>query len=322
MSSPPPVIYVAGSGRSGSTLLERTLGEPAGFVNVGELIDLFRRVAPNGERCGCGLPFAACEFWARVGQQALSGWAPAEVDAVRHLQGRVGRQRHLPRLLAPGLGGAEFRADVQAYGEFYRGLYAAIAQAAGAGYIVDASKWPSQALALHRAGLDVRVIHLVRDIRGVAYSLGKAQVARPHAVAGADVMWHVGPASASARWLACQSETDLLRRCGMRVTRMRYEDFVREPRACVATALTRLGVPAADQRLDHIQGQRVILGPSHGLSGNPSRFQAGDVVLSPDEAWRAQMSRRDRALVTAIALPQLLRHGRAAGRTAAPAGTR
>jgi hypothetical protein len=132
-------------------------------------------------------------------------------------------------------------------------------------------------------------------------------------------MWHVGPASASARWLACQTEADQLRRCGMRVTRMRYEDFVRDPASCVATALTALGVQASDQHLDHIQGQRLALGPSHGLSGNPSRFQAGDIVLRPDEAWRVQMPRRDRALVTALGLPQLLRHRRAPGPAAAPA---
>jgi hypothetical protein len=31
-----PVIYIAGSGRCGSTLLERVLGEIPGYVNVGE----------------------------------------------------------------------------------------------------------------------------------------------------------------------------------------------------------------------------------------------------------------------------------------------
>ena len=50
----PIVVYIAGSGRSGSTLLERALGEIPGFVNVGELIDLYRRVADHGELCGCG----------------------------------------------------------------------------------------------------------------------------------------------------------------------------------------------------------------------------------------------------------------------------
>ena len=40
------------------------LGEIPGFVNVGELIDLFRREASRARRCGCGRPFAECDFWA------------------------------------------------------------------------------------------------------------------------------------------------------------------------------------------------------------------------------------------------------------------
>ena len=70
----PTVIYIAGSGRSGSTLLERVLGGMPGAVNVGELIDLFRRTAPRGERCGCGLAFADCPFWTGVGKRAFDGW--------------------------------------------------------------------------------------------------------------------------------------------------------------------------------------------------------------------------------------------------------
>ena len=195
-----------GSGRSGSTLLERALGEIPGFVNVGELIDLYRRIAAHGERCGCGEPFAQCPFWSRVGDRAFGGWQEQKLAATSELQGKVARQRRMPRLLAMPLAGARFRADVAAYGASYAGLYGAIAAEAGAACVVDASKWPVQALALARAGLDVRVIHLVRDVRGVAYSLGKRDVSRPHAVAGADVMTHLSPAEAAARWVAVQSQ--------------------------------------------------------------------------------------------------------------------
>ena len=310
MRCEPTVVYLAGSGRSGSTLLERTLGEMAGFVNVGELIDLFRRVAPRNERCGCGQPFADCPFWAAVGAEAFGGWDAGLLAATHQLQRRVARQRHLPRLLAARVAGRDFRDAITRYGQTYARLYRAIAAQAGASYVVDASKWPVQALALARAGLDVRVIHLVRDVRGVAHSLAKPDVARPHATAGTDVMWHVGPASAAARWVACQSEADLLRRCGIMVARLRYEDFVRQPRHSVTGALGVLAVPAAPPQLAHIAGGRISLGTSHGLSGNPSRFQGGEVTLRADEAWREGMPRRDRAVVTAIGLPQLARHRR------------
>lgn len=308
MSEPPTVVYLAGSGRSGSTLLERTLGELPGFVNVGELIDLFRRVAPEGERCGCGQPFTACPFWSGAGARAFGGWDPALLGRVRELQGRVARQRRLPSLLAPGLAGRGFREGIAEYGGVYARLYRAIADQAGARYVVDASKWPVQALALARAGLDVRVIHLVRDVRGVAHSLGKQAVSRPHAVAGPDVMWHLTPASAAARWQACQSEAGLLRHCGIPVTRLRYEDFVARPRDCTQAALAALGVAVDPAAFGHIGATAIRLGSSHGLSGNPSRFAAGEITLCADESWRAGLSARDRALVTAIGLPYLLRH--------------
>jgi hypothetical protein len=322
MSSDPTVLYLAGFGRSGSTLLERTLGGTPGFVNVGELIDLFRRVAPREERCGCGQPFAACPFWVRVGREAFGGWDPERLAATHLLQRQVARQRHLPWLLAANVAGRGFRHAVAAYGADYSRLYRAIADVAGAGCIVDASKWPVQALALSRAGIDVRVIHLVRDVRGVAHSLSKPDVARPHSGRETDVMWHIGPGSAALRWVACQSEAGLLRRCGLRVTRMRYEDFIRQPRSSTEIALAALGLPVDPARLAHIGVGRVRLGTSHGLSGNPSRFQAGEITLRDEEAWRYEMPRRDRVLVTAVALPLVVKYARTtADRSSSPAGS-
>src|SRR5215831_4456244 len=104
-SCAPTVVYIAGSGRSGSTLLERVLGEIPGFANVGELIDLFRRVADHGERCGCGQEFARCPFWSQVGERAVGGWQEQKLTATRGLQGKVARQRRMPRLLAMPLAG-------------------------------------------------------------------------------------------------------------------------------------------------------------------------------------------------------------------------
>jgi hypothetical protein len=303
----PVVIYIAGSGRSGSTLLERALGEIPGFVNVGELIDLFRRTAPRGERCGCGLAFADCPFWAAVGERAFSGWDDGQLAVVHRLQSNVARQRHVPRLVAMRLADRRFRTQLAAYGKNYASLYRGIAAESGATCIVDASKWPVQALALSRAGIDVRVIHLVRDVRGVAHSLSK-QIARPHAVERADEMSHNAPAEAAARWLAVQGEAELLRRCGLPVTRMRYEDFVRNPRPAIESALASLGLSASASQLAHIGDGWVALGPSHGLSGNPSRFRDGKITLHADEAWRDRMSRRDRLVITAIGLPFLVRY--------------
>lgn len=288
---PPTVVYIAGSGRSGSTLLERVLGEIPGFVNVGELIDLFRRGASRAERCGCGRHFADCPFWARAHKSAFGDEANGLLAGMHPLQRRVARPGSLPSLVAMPLAGSRFRADVARYGEGYAAIYRAVAAEAGARCVVNASKWPVQALALSRAGIDIRVVHLVRDARGVAHSLTKRGKKPP---------------VTAVRWVTHQVQASVLRRCGLPLTRMHYEDFARRPRQAVAVALTELGLSCSPADLAHLDDGQVTLRPSHGIHGNPLRFRHGEIPVSPDENWREEMSRRDRTLVTAITWPMLL----------------
>jgi hypothetical protein len=310
----PTVLYITGSGRSGSTLLERILGAVPGFVNVGELIELFRRVAVQDERCGCGLDFSACPFWQQVGKRAFGRWDPSLLTRVTHQQVAVARQRHLPRLLAPALASSGFRDALEEYASTYASLYRAIATEADAEVIVDASKWPAQALALARTGqIDFRVLHLVRDARGVAYSWQKTGIARPHSVHGSEMATHRASRTA-VRWTTFQLEAAALARTVPHGATVRYEDLVANPRRTLRAALDDLGFDAASDRLDHVTEHGLVLGPSHGLAGNPSRFQHGEVRLRVDDEWRTQMANRPRRVVTAIAWPQLLGYGYGPGR--------
>ena len=49
--------------------------------------------------------------------------------------------------------------------------------------------------------------------------------------------------------------------------------------------------------------------PTHSVGGNPVRMISGSVTIEPDEEWRAEISRRDRFVTTALALPLLGRYG-------------
>ncbi len=169
------------------------------------------------------------------------------------------------------------------YGEVYSRLYRAILDVSGADCVVDASKWPAQALALSSAPIDLRVINLVRDARGVAYSMGKRQN-RPHAVAGTE-MERRGSAEAAARWMVCHAETALLAAVGTPLARMDYEDLVASPRRAIPQALTSLGLSLHWSDLGHVLDDGLVLPTSHGISGNPNRFHDGTVLLTPDDAW-------------------------------------
>ena len=322
---PPVVIYIAGSGRSGSTLLERALGAIPGFVNVGELVDLSRRVLVDNERCGCGLSFDTCPFWTGVGDRAFGSWKSAEISDLRRLQHRVARQRYLPALLTP-LRSRQFEAELSDYRGLHARLYEAIRDQAGARVIVDASKWPAQAVALRGPEIDLRVIHLVRDVRGVAYSMSKRNVTRPQALGHDQFMAAGAPARVSARWTLTQTEIELMRLASLPHTRVRYEDFIEDPQSAIDSALQDLHVARPADWADHLSPGELTLPTSHGLSGNPSRFASGIVPLRLDDAWRHQMSRGSRALVTAIALPQMVVSGSSPLATQArpgrPAGSR
>jgi hypothetical protein len=303
------VVYIAGSGRSGSTLLERILGALPGYVNVGELIDTFRRVVKFDELCGCGEAFSSCDFWVRVGKRAFGGWDLAFVEEVSHLQRDVARQRHLPLLVGPQRGSEGFQEKLKRYGEVYGALYAAILTESGARVVVDASKGTAQALAVsHGTGVDLRLVHLVRDARGVAFSWAKAGVNRPQGVTAGTTMARHQPQLTAARWIRVQAEISATRRFLTASAMVRYEDLVSDPSAEIIAMMAALELPIDDESLRHVDGREVDLPLSHGLSGNPSRFKSGRQELRLDEQWRRDMARWDRLSTTTIAAGSLTRY--------------
>jgi hypothetical protein len=304
------VLYIAGSGRSGSTLLERMLGTLPGMVNVGELVDLSRRVIGLDELCGCGEPFSACPFWVEVGQKAFGGWSVDVARRIDALQKKVARQRDLPQLMVPPLRNAAFSADLAEYTDLYERLFAAIASVSGARAVIDASKSASLVMGLARADqLDIRMLHLIRDARGVAYSWAKSGVARPHGGDSGSVMGVWSPRITARRWAVLQGQIALTRRFVSAYSFVRYEDLVSDPATEVVRCMNELGLPVSQQDLTSISGRVVDLPTSHGLSGNPSRFRIGEQTLRPDEQWRATMPRGDRRLTTVIAAAPLARYG-------------
>ncbi|HET6214816.1 MAG TPA: sulfotransferase, partial [Micromonosporaceae bacterium] len=168
------VLFLGGLGRSGTTLVERILGQLPGVCSLGEVVHLWRRDLRDDERCGCGVRFSACDFWRAVGDRAFGGWSRVDLSRVLALQAAVERTRHIPWLAAPRLAGPARRELVAEYAGYYARVYNAAAQVAGASVVVDSSK--HAALAYCLAGtpdLDLRVLHVVRDARGVAYSWTK-----------------------------------------------------------------------------------------------------------------------------------------------------
>jgi len=309
-AAPPRVLFLGGLGRSGTTLVERLLGELPGAMALGEVIHLWERGVQEGERCGCGVPFGECPVWRRVGEAAFGGWDAVDLDRFAELHAAVDRTRHIPMLARDRLP-ADRAPLVAEYVEHYLRLYRAIAAESGATVLIDSSKQASLAFCLRwaaRAGrLDLRVLHVVRDSRGVAYSWTR-EVRRPEADAGGDeYMTRWSPPRTAVHWNAENGAYQLLARRGVRVQRMRYEDFVADPRAKLRDIARFAGLPGDDEALAFLSDGGAELTANHTASGNPMRFRTGRIDIRSDDRWRTALPAADQRRVTAMTLP-LLRH--------------
>jgi hypothetical protein len=295
------VLYIAGWGRSGTTILDNILGSYENVFSAGELYYLWRRGLVQGRRCGCGEKLAECPLWSKVLHVAYGGEPPCP-KRTTDLQYRVTRVRNTRRLTR-----GELDAEAAEYRDLVGRLYSAVAEVTGAGLVVDSSKLPSGAAVLARvAGAEPYLVQMVRDPRAVAYSWmrPKAQLDRPKPM----LMDQHGPAESTTKWLAWNLLTEQVARgYEGRRRRLRYEDFVADPRGTVEGLLGWAGV-AADGG-PFVDRHTVRLGANHTVSGNPGRFRTGPVVLHPDEEWRRAQPLGPRALCTALSFPLLHRYG-------------
>ena len=309
------ILYIAGWGRSGSTLLDRMLGQVTGVFSCGELRDIWRRGVIENRLCGCGEPFRDCAVWSRVGEEAFGGWDSLDVAEAQRLRDKLDRPWSPPVVMSSkAVPGAD--ADVARYVELLTTLYRAIQQVTGAAVIVDSSKIPTYALLLRQIPqVDLRILHLVRDPRGVVFSWQK-QVVRADGD-GTDQMLRYGAASASARYVFYNVMAH-----GMRLLRhtpyqfLRYEDLIADPEPVLRRVLAHAEV-TAPATLAFLKGHEATLNPNHTVDGNPMRLKTGPLTLRVDDGWRGQMESRQRMTVTALTAPLafLYRYGYRRGRS-------
>ena len=202
-------------------------------------------------------------------------------------------------MVAPWLS-ARYRRRMRAYTATLGRLYAAIAEVSGATAIVDSSKHASTAaLVRGMPGVHARIVHLVRDPRGVAWSWSKV-VARPDVTDGvASTMARIGPVRLAGRWQVSTAVLAVLRsRGGL----LRYEDFVDRPQAQTRRLLALAGL-GADELPWFVGDRTVELHPDHTVAGNPLRFSTGPLEIRVDEEWRRSMPAARQTLVAALTFP-------------------
>jgi len=298
------VLYIAGCDRSGSTLIARILGRVEGFFSAGEVWHIFGRGMANNELCGCGSHFRECEVWSRVlkhYEEEEQEYAPSQIDAIER---NIIRLRYLPVWML-SLKPKALTRQLEVFTRYTARIYSAIHQVTGCRVIVDSSKNPAYAYVLSGIpNIELYVIHLIRDSRGVAYSWSKIK-RRP------EIPWrieymdrHKSPRS-SIFWTAAQLGAEILK-YKQHYLRIRYEDFIREPLETTLDVLDFLG--EGDAAVDHIREDSITLGIDHTISGNPMRMKKDIISLKLDSEWLSAMKRVDKFIVTLLTLPLLVKY--------------
>jgi hypothetical protein len=311
------VLYLAGWGRSGSTLAEAMLDQHPELIGVGEIKFLWERGLRQNRRCSCGTPIRSCPFWVRVLREAFG--AMPDDDRVDDLDAasRRFRTRHLPQLLLTWPRRL-FAPDLDWYYHDLGALYDAVQRVSGARVIVDSSKFPPYLVALLQTpGLDVRVAHLVRDPRAVAHSWQR-RVADPDAPGDA-MMPQLHPGVTALYWSAWNLATErIATRAAIPYLRFRYEDLVADPAATLEQLAELVDLPSIAPPVN-ADGE-LLLAHTHQVSGNPSRLRSGAIPLRLDDAWVDDMPAFDRRLAGAFTMPLRQRYGY--GRAGSHTGTR
>jgi len=301
------VLYIGGFSRSGSTLLAYLLANVDGFRPVGELLELWTKGLVLDNLCSCGERFSACPFWTSVGERAFGSWNRTNVDELAATSIALATNARLvPALLARG----REPARLTRFREHTVRVYRAISEVTGCSVIVDSSKGASYAL-LVAADPEVRlrVIHLVRDSRGVVFSWTKQDIVKPDVEGGGATMDTYGTGATALRWSYHNVLFEFFRLRRIPLATMRYEELVAAPAVELERSLRRVGLAADDVARRTLASGSVSLGDAHTIGGNPMRFRGREQPVRLDDEWRRGVPSDVRRRVTMLTWPLLLRYG-------------
>lgn len=282
----PRFVQITGVGRSGSTLVALLLNAHPQICSPGEVtgpILLSGEMRPN-YLCSCGVPLFECDFWSGIQTDlAASGieFGPGHWD----MDFQIGHSGLARQLLCRSLGHNaidELRNAVvgrmpgwgsrlREIGRRNAALVRSVFERTAAPVFVDASKDHVRVRHLRRhAGLDVHVLHLVRDSPAYVASMMKTN--------WADLEDAIG------RWMRNAAHCIRLRRSlhADRSLLLRYEDLCRDPAGEMGRLTAWLGLDPSPDPL----GFREV---EHHLIGNRMRLGTNSEIRV-DESWREGLS--------------------------------
>jgi hypothetical protein len=304
----PKLVYIAGCGRSGSTLLDLLLGNHPNISGLGEV---HRLSIDQGERlCSCEKPIMQCEYWRpRIEALctsegvALSNWTETlyttsirdkahherrfKADAVE-VAAALGSKKllKLASLVSEDVA-SNYRAAKNSWA-----LFDEIGIQDNSDVVVDASKNALRMKLLYMERPEsAYILHLVRDGRAVAASaLRRKQI----------------PVRRGAKkWRIANRNVELALKTipENRVLRVRYEDLCDDTEGIMRSICRFVGM-AYDPRMTKLRKRE-----AHDIPGNPMLFRDAETEIVKDERWKRLLGSEDRRAFLDVASKYSVKYG-------------
>ncbi|SIR46648.1 sulfotransferase family protein [Halanaerobium kushneri] len=290
------IVYIAGYGRSGSTLLERILGSNKKLFGLGEVKFLFNSLMDNDSYCSCGEKILKCDYWSKVIKETNLN----DINYLQELERLRRKNEYLHTIIFN---------NKNEYTEILNDLYKSFIEytPTETKYVIDSSKTARDSFFrpfILSKNLNVKVIHLVRDGRGCMWSNIKGSNRKIEK--GLDPKLKFPSLRTAISWsLANLSPQIFQYKYSNNYIRVKYEDFVENPDKSLSRISKYLDVDLSEQ-INMLKKQKEIpLG--HQLAGNRLRNKK-KIILRNDDEWKEKLNLYNRLVFTFFSWPFALKY--------------
>ncbi len=269
------LIYLMGTGRSGTTALATILGNHKDVLTIGEVNQFYKEIGSE--------TFHKDSFWNQI-RESLKEKNPNQIDKdIYKLERHIKIPRYLFRL---------WPTSITKYHEAQSKMFKLIEKENKHRLYLDSSKYVARALLLSKnKNINLKIINLTRDPRGVIWSFKKKVQTSNSPLITIIYYYVISIFSQLSIWFFFSRNT---------VIRLRYEDLVNNPKSTFNQLSKFLEFDLTNLK-DKIQNKEEFIVPEI-IGGNRLKTNQS-IIIRPDIEWKNKMSYTEKLIYYIFTLP-------------------